>query len=108
MRSPTWLLFKLAVCSIALMPFCAHADITAKECSILLTEQECNDFLQAQHQIQSPGDRDVFEREYAALLKERAQLCRCLIWEEIASAAKGTLPSKPFRSDNGKGNRTTM
>lgn len=100
MRSPTKF---IAACSIALMPFCAHADIAPKECSILLTEQECNDFLQAQHQIQSPAEREVFELKYAALLKERALLCPCPIGEEIASATKGELPSKPFKADNRKG-----
>lgn len=100
MRSPSRFVFKLVACSFALMPLFAHADSTHKECSILLTEQECNDFQLAQHQIQSPAEKELFERKYAALLKvkERAQLCRYPIGEEIARATKRELPQKPFKS----------
>lgn len=106
MRSPSRLVFKLVACSFALMPLFAHADIAHKECSVLLTEQECNDFQLAQYRIQSPAERELFERKYAALLKERAQLCPYPIGEEIARASKGGLPPKPFKSYNRK--RTAM
>lgn len=106
MRSLSRIFFMLVTCSFAPMPLFAHADSAHKECSILLTEQECNDFMLANNQIKSPVEREGFERKYAALLKERAHLCRCPIGEETAAATKGALPPKSFKPYNRK--RTAM
>ncbi len=99
---------KLATLLIALMPPVASADIEpVLACPMLLTEPECHDFQAAHRQIHSNEERASFERKYAALLKERAQLCPCPTGIELIEDARITPPAKRLRKQY-SGQKTNM
>jgi hypothetical protein len=48
-------------------------------CPALLMERECNDYQAARRAAQSDTESALLEDKYAALIKERARMCPCLL-----------------------------